>query len=340
MQLNNLSLAPDLANDPNPDLVWLTQWLVPSTTDPNGGKNFFVYAESTGGGAVQCFAAESRAMRDGDWYLFTYPGNTPLPAANCLVVPGPNGTITIDVPISMVSEVNPIDDRLHEVTASTMTLAAPANSTYPPVGLYGGSEFNVIDVAQPYVFRPSGGGDPAVSVVSRKMHGSAGPFDIDLPLTGTRGVESRGSGGVNDYTLVFTFLNNLTSVGSASVSGHDPASGTGSVLSSSLGPNANQYTVNLTGVSTGQYITITLNSVLDATGASGNVIGPQMGVLVGDVNASGIVTSGDTNLCKAQALQPVTIDNFRNDINASGSITTGDVNLIKQNALSQLPSPP
>ena len=33
-------------------------------TDPNGGKNFFVYAESTGGTAVQCFAGESRAMRD------------------------------------------------------------------------------------------------------------------------------------------------------------------------------------------------------------------------------------------------------------------------------------
>jgi Dockerin type I domain len=61
-----------------------------------------------------------------------------------------------------------------------------------------------------------------------------------------------------------------------------------------------------------------------------------MGVLVGDVNASGVVTSGDTNLCKSQALQPVTSANFRNDINASGSITTGDVNIIKQNALSHL----
>jgi len=44
-----------------------------------------------------------------------------------------------------------------------------------------------------------------------------------------------------------------------------------------------------------------------------------------------------TNLCKAQALQPVTNANFRNDVNASGAITTGDVNLIKQNALHHLP---
>jgi len=65
-----------------------------------------------------------------------------------------------------------------------------------------------------------------------------------------------------------------------------------------------------------------------------------MGVLIGDVNASGVVTSGVTNLCKAQALQPVTSANFRCDVNTSGSITTGDVNIIKQNALTQLPSPP
>jgi hypothetical protein len=177
------------------------------------------------------------------------------------------------------------------------------------------------------------------AVVSRKVQGTAGTFDINLPLTGTRGIECRSGGSTNDYTLVFTFTNNLTSVASASVTGHDPTSGTGTVLNSSLGPNPNQYTVNLTGVPNAQYLTVTLTGAVDSTGATGNVSG-TMGVLLGDVNASGIVTSGDTNLCKAQALQPVTNANFRNDINASGAITTGDVNLIKQNALSQLPSPP
>jgi hypothetical protein len=58
--------------------------------------------------------------------------------------------------------------------------------------------------------------------------------------------------------------------------------------------------------------------------------------LIGDVNATGVVTTGDVNLCKAQALQPVTLSNFRNDINVSGTITSGDVNLIKQHALEQL----
>jgi hypothetical protein len=166
-----------------------------------------------------------------------------------------------------------------------------------------------------------------VSAVSRKMHGGLGPFDIDLPLTGTRGVECRSGGPNSDYTMVFTFLNPVTNCGTAS---------TGSVSS---GPNPNQCTVNLTGVPDTQYTTVTLTGAVDSTGATGNVSG-TMGVLVGDVNASGVVTSGDTNLCKAQALQPVTTSNFRNDINASGTITTGDVNIINQNALHSLPSPP
>jgi hypothetical protein len=173
------------------------------------------------------------------------------------------------------------------------------------------------------------------SVVSRKVHGSAGPFGIDLPLH-SRGIECRSGGANRDYTLVFTFANTLASVGGASVT-----SGTGSVASSNIDSNdAHNYIVNLTGVTNAQYIRVSLSNVTDSGGNFSSAISVSMGVLIGDVNASGVVTSGDTNLCKAQALQPVTTANFRNDINASGAITTGDVNLIKQNALTQLPTPP
>jgi hypothetical protein len=113
--------------------------------------------------------------------------------------------------------------------------------------------------------------------------------------------------------------------------------GTGTVTG--IGPAQNQYTVNLTGVTNANYITVALRNVSDTAGHIGDVA-TTMGALLGDVNASGVVTSGDTNLCKAQALQTVTASNFRNDINASGAVTTGDVNLIKGNALNQLPTPP
>ena len=160
MQLNDLSLAPTTSQDPDPDLVWLTQWFVPSMSDPNGGKNFHAYAESTNGGPLQCFVGENAVMLIGGGGVITYPGAIALPADNCQSTLGPNGTITIYVPFSNVTESMPIDDRLHEVTASTMTLAQPANST-PSFGGIGGSLFNLIDVAQGYTFDPASSPPPS-----------------------------------------------------------------------------------------------------------------------------------------------------------------------------------
>jgi Bacterial Ig domain len=173
---------------------------------------------------------------------------------------------------------------------------------------------------------------PCPTVVSRKTHGSA-DFDVALPLSGTPGIESRGTGSTgNAYTLVYTLGGNLSAAGTATVT-----QGTATVGTPTLGPNANQVTVPLTAVATAQHLVITLNGVQDGTGAILNHLVARMDVLVGDVNLSRVVNTGDTNLCKAQALQPVTNANFRNDVNASGVINTGDVNIIKQNALAQLP---
>ena len=52
------------------------------------------------------------------------------------------------------------------------------------------------------------------SAVSRKTHGGAGAFDVNLPLTGTTGVECRTTGGTNDYTMVVAFAGNVTVTGS------------------------------------------------------------------------------------------------------------------------------
>jgi hypothetical protein len=323
MQVNNLSLAPDLTNDPNPDLVWLTQWLIPSTTDSHGGKNFFVYAESTAGGPIQCFVGENHANRNGDWYVLTYPGNpSSLPAANCGAVTGPNGTITIDVPISLVSETNPTDNRLHEVTASTMTLQAPASSTYPPVGSYGGSLFNLIDVAPPYVVNPNPDPVQLSGAVSRKTHGGAGTFDINLPVDGS-GIECRSGGANGDYTVVFTFANQLASVGGANVT-----SGTASVSSSSI-QNGVDYVVNLTGVSNPQKLTVTLTSVTDTTGNSSPAVAGTMSVLIGDLNGNKVVSNTDVASVKTQVAAPVTASNFRNDVNVNGVISNTDVSTTK-----------
>ena len=53
-----------------------------------------------------------------------------------------------------------------------------------------------------------------VGAASRKMHGTTA-FDIDLPLTGTPGIECRSGGTNGNYTIVFKFAVPVSTVGSA-----------------------------------------------------------------------------------------------------------------------------
>ena len=326
MRINNLSLAPTIAQDPDTDLVWSTQWLVPSSSDVNGGKNFHVYAESTNGGALQCYFGENAAAPVGGGVALTYPGGTTaLPAANCQSTLGPNGNIVIYVPLSNVSEAGAIDNKLREVTPSTMTLQGPANAIQPVAGL-GGSLFNVIDVAQGYLYDPA-----QVSfrkVVSRKVHGAAGTFDIELAQNGPSADECRTGGANGNYQLIVSFVNPITAVGGATVT-----SGTGMV--SSVTFSGSDVTINLTGVTTAQRLVITLTGVNDGTTVGTAVI--TMPVLVGDTNSNGAVNSTDIGQTKSQTGQPVTATNFREDVTADGAINSSDISLVKSKTGTGLP---
>jgi len=165
------------------------------------------------------------------------------------------------------------------------------------------------------------------SAFSRKTHGAAGTFDIPLPLTGNVGVECRSGGATNDYQMIFNFANPVT-VGSAGVT-----SGTGSVSSFSV--SGSQVTVNLTGVTNIQRITVTLFNVNDGT-HMGNVP-VSMGVLVGDVNGNAAVNASDVGLTKSQVGVPVSGSNFREDVNANGTISATDVALVKSKVGTALP---
>jgi hypothetical protein len=170
---------------------------------------------------------------------------------------------------------------------------------------------------------------PVSAVVSRKTHGSAGTFDVALPLTGTPGVECRAPGhlpgGANgDYQLVFTFAHNLSTVGGASVT-----SGTGAVGTSMIDPgDSHNYIVNLTGVTNAQSITVAVHDAHDAAGANFGVA-QQMRVLIGDTNADRSVNSADISQTKAQSGQSVGTGNFREDLNVDGSINSADISLVK-----------
>jgi uncharacterized repeat protein (TIGR01451 family) len=188
-----------------------------------------------------------------------------------------------------------------------------------------------------------------VRVVSRKLHGPAGNLIIDLPLGGARGVECRAAGHLpdgasGDHQIVFTFATELTSVLGATVTNHNPSNATGSVLSSMIdSTDRHNYIVNLTNVSNGQYLTVTLNNVV-IPNAAGNVVGPQMGVLLGDATGNGVVTNTDVGSVKAQVdpTTPVAQNHVREDVSANGFVTNTDVGTTKTqvNPTGGLPSPP
>ncbi len=82
-------------------------------------------------------------------------------------------------------------------------------------GYFNGSESITESVRNVFITLPP----TPTQVVSRKIHGGAGTFDINLPLTGNPGIECRSGGATNDYQLVFTFPSAVTFTNAAVTAG-------------------------------------------------------------------------------------------------------------------------
>jgi PKD repeat protein len=187
------------------------------------------------------------------------------------------------------------------------------------------------NLAQQVITVTSAGSPQLSGAVSRMTHGTAGTFEINLPLTAPNGIECRTGGANGNHQIVFTFANNLVSVDSATVT-----SGAATVSSSAPGPNANQYTVNLTGVTNAQSVTIALVNAHDSTGAIGNV-SVTAGFLLGDTTANGAVNSSDIAQTQSQSGQTVTNNNFREDVTANGAINSSDIATVQAQSGTALP---
>jgi hypothetical protein len=176
-----------------------------------------------------------------------------------------------------------------------------------------------------------GGNAPAIiSAVSRKTQGAAGTFDINLPLVpldGDIGIENRAGAVAGEHQIVVTFANAVT------LSAMSVAIGNGRVANSSV--NGAVVTINLTEVTGGQKIAISLPDVSDGVNLGSIVI--PMGVLSGDTNASGAVDSSDLTQVKSQSGQPLTSANFREDVNSDGVINASDISIVKMKSGTALP---
>ena len=176
--------------------------------------------------------------------------------------------------------------------------------------------------------------DP-ITAVSRLTHGTAGTFDINLPLIGTRGVECRNFLTGSSYNVVFTFANPLTSVASVSATstGGPPPGAVGNIDNT----DAHRYIVNLPAVPNAQYTTITLNTVQDSDANSRATVQTTMGVLFGDVNQDTFVLSGDYTAVRQRSGSSVDATNFKYDVNADGFILSGDYTSVRGQSGMHLP---
>ncbi len=165
------------------------------------------------------------------------------------------------------------------------------------------------------------------TVISRKMHGAFGPFDIPLPQIGRNGSECRAGGSAGNYQMIATFPTAVT-VDHAAV-----VSGTGRVDSTSV--SGNDVIVNLSGVANQQTINVTLFGVHGGSTAADITLG--MSILVGDTNGDGVVNSADISQTKSQSGTVATNSNFREDLNVDGGINSGDISLVKSKSGTALP---
>jgi hypothetical protein len=150
-------------------------------------------------------------------------------------------------------------------------------------------------------------------------------FGINLPLTGTPGIEDRSGGANSRFTVTFTFNNTLASVASATVD-------CGQVSSSTIdGTDAHKFNVNLRGVTcNASDVVITLNGIADSQGNTLPSASVTMKLLLGDVDGDGSVTNADLAIARADQGQTTDDSNFRVDINTNRVIDRTDANIVKR----------
>jgi hypothetical protein len=161
------------------------------------------------------------------------------------------------------------------------------------------------------------------SAASRLTHSQAGTFDINMPLSGTSGVECRFA---TTYNAVFTFDAAVTSGEVVVVSG---AATVGTISFS-----GNSMIAQLTGVSDQQILTLRAQNINGDGQPHGDV---PFGFLLGDASGDRRVTKPDRDLVQGQVGQPVTASKFREDLTADGRIKTSDINVVKANRGHSIP---
>lgn len=170
-----------------------------------------------------------------------------------------------------------------------------------------------------------------LQAASRKTHAGAGTFDINMPITGAKGVEPRTGGSSGNHQIMFTFANDVSLLGASVTPGQNGAA----ALAGPPIVNGKRITLNLTGVTNRQVLTVNLSGVSDGLVASDLAI--PIGVLAGDTNVDHLVNNQDVNRTKSASGRVVSRANFTMDVNLDGQINSEDTSFVKSFLGTSLP---
>ena len=171
-----------------------------------------------------------------------------------------------------------------------------------------------------------------VHAVSRKIHGSAGTFDLVLAATPTNPTtEPRQSSPGGAHSVVFQFDAPVTS-GTAAVTAGVGVAGAPSF-------SGNEMTVPITGVANAQYVTLAVSNVGSTGIGTAGVGAVRVGFLTGDVSGNRVVSLTDLLTVNSVLTQAVTAANFLRDVNVSGTLTLTDKLIVNSKLTQALPAP-
>jgi uncharacterized repeat protein (TIGR01451 family) len=307
-----LAGAPDLNGCYGPTDMSITKTASPNPVAPGGTLTYHLTVTNNGTPAMPATTSGvtlTDVLPAGVTFVSATPSTgscsgTSTVTCNLGIFPS-GATATVDIVVTAPNTPGTITNTA--TVAALTTDPTPANNTA-----------TVMTTVSPLA--PTG-------AVSRKTHGgTAGTFDVALPLSGPVGIECRNGGDpTGNHTIVVTFPTTITGVASATCAGN---AATKSI-------SGNEVTVNCTGVPNKQTIAINLVGVTDGTNTA-NVSIP-MGVLLGDVNANRLVNSTDTSIVQSQSGKQVTISNFRTDVNVNGLINSTDTSIVQSKSGTGLP---
>lgn len=154
-----------------------------------------------------------------------------------------------------------------------------------------------------------------VAAVSRKAHGTAGTFDIDVASSSA--IESRRDGATEIVVSFSKPIQRLTGTL------QDVAVSQGAVTA--LTASGNTLAIGLTGTAGSQAVVLSFPGIADAQNAAAVLTQTLcIRVLPGDASGDGSVNTSDYVAIRGRMGQEINASNCRYDVNADGSINTSD----------------